>query len=268
MDKSYGINNQASVLSELDHHLEELRINGFTILKNVLNEKQLEEARKRLDALNDEQTKRLSAEYLNKINELNLVRCPFIEDEFFLTILTARRVNEIVEHMLGNYYIVHLQNGIVNKPKEEHHQSSWHRDLPYQNYEISSPLAISALFCIDEFSEQTGGTLVLPFSHRLEKIPSNDYINKFSIVANAPAGSVIVFDSMLLHKAGYNKSENIRRGINNMYVKPILKQQVNIPKALNGKFSDDPDLRKLLGYDSVTPDNVDQWRENRKNKLK
>ena len=267
MEKSYGINNQAKVFSEIDIHLEELKINGFTLLENILNKIELEETRNRLDKLNLIQTIEFSKDALEKINELNMVRCPFLYDEYFLSIATNKAVNDIIKQVLGDYYILHLQNGIINMPNEEHHQRSWHRDLPYQNYEISSPLALSALFCVDDFSLKSGGTTILPFSHALESIPSSIYIEKHKMHIEAKAGSVILFDSMLLHRAGNNISSQIRRGINNMYVKPILKQQINFPKALNGKFSDDPYLSKFLGYDSNVPDSVIDWRKNRFKKM-
>jgi ectoine hydroxylase-related dioxygenase (phytanoyl-CoA dioxygenase family) len=267
MEKSYGINRQSgNPTDEIENALEDLVIKGYTVLEGVLNEKELQEARKRLDSINDAQTKKLSVDYLEKINELDIVRCPFIEDPFFLDIATNATVAKIAERLLGDYYILHLQNGIINKPSKEHHQSSWHRDLPYQNFEISSPLAISALFCIDEFSAQTGGTNVLPFSHRLKTIPSDTYIKNNALQVSAPAGAVVIFDSMLLHKAGYNSSNIIRRGINNVYVKPILKQQINIPKALGGKYSDNAWLRKFLGYDSQMPDSIEEFRESRMKK--
>ncbi|MGZ3861855.1 MAG: phytanoyl-CoA dioxygenase family protein [Bacteroidia bacterium] len=267
MEKSYGINNQSKNLSENDLYVEELRIKGFTQIENVLSEKELVEIRKKLDHLNEVQTKEFSKETLEKINELNMVRCPFLYDEYFLGIATNTKVNELVKMILGDYYILHLQNGIINMPHEEHHQRSWHRDLPYQNYEISSPLALSALFCIDDFSLVSGGTIVLPFSHKLESIPTNTYIEKHKLQVEAKAGTVVLFDSMLLHKAGNNTSSAIRRGINNMYVKPILKQQINIPKALNGKYSNDPYLSKFLGYESSVPDSVADWRKNRLQKI-
>jgi ectoine hydroxylase-related dioxygenase (phytanoyl-CoA dioxygenase family) len=268
MDKSYGINNQSKVTSKEEEYLEEFKINGFTIINDVLSEKELNATRLKLDELNIFQTKEFSLENLTKINELNMVRCPFLYDDYFLQIATQPVIASLVKLILGEYYILHLQNGVINMPHEEHHQRSWHRDLPYQNFEISNPLAVSALFCIDEFSESTGGTIVLPFSHHIEQLPSNTFIEKNKKQVCAKAGSVILFDSMLLHKAGNNNSSRARRGINNMFVKPILKQQINIPKALNGKFSDDPFLSKFLGYESMVPDSVVEWRNGRLNKMK
>lgn len=104
---------------------------------------------------------------------------------------------------------------------------------------------------------------MLPHSHRVEVIPSSQYVEKNSKQIIARAGSVILFDSMLFHKAGYNSANFTRRALNNVYVVPILKQQINLPEALDGKYSDDEFLSKLLGYQSNSPSNDVEWRNNR-----
>ena len=155
-------------------------------------------------------------------------------------------------------------------PNEEHHQSSWHRDLPYQNWTSSDPLACNVFICIDDFNKETGGTFVLLFSHQFNLAPSIAYIEKHAVQVNAPAGSVILFNSMIFHKAGYNTSEDkIRRGVNQMYAKPIISQQINLPEFLNGKYSDDEFLSMLFGYKTKLSKSILEYRNlrlQRKNK--
>ncbi len=266
--KAYGVNKQHVVSDELSKSIEEISIQGYTILQGVLSETELVNAREKLDQQNRNQEEEFGREQLEKISELNMVRCPLAQDKFFLDISLNKRVMEIVKKMVGEYVILHLQNGIINMPKKEHHQSSWHRDLPYQDFIISKPLALSALFCIDEFSLATGATFVLPSSHKLDLIPSDEFISKNETPALAPAGSVILFDSMLYHRAGYNSSDKIRRGINNIYVVPILKQQIDLPLMLQGKYSDDEFLANFLGYNSAVPADVKSWYAKRFEKLK
>lgn len=264
--KSYGVNKQSFNVSAIDFYLEEIAINGFSILENVLKEDDLKIAREKLDAIYQQQEKEFGLENLKKIQEKNMVRSPLVYDSFFLDIATNPKILEIITAILGGYFILHLQNGIINLPNEEHHQSSWHRDLPYQNFVISKPLAIGALFCIDDFSETSGGTLVVPHSHRVEEIPSNEYIVKHSKQVTAKAGSVLLFDAMLFHRAGYNSANYIRRAINNVYTVPILKQQINLQTALKGKYAEDAFLSKFLGYQSNTANSDVAWRRERLNR--
>jgi ectoine hydroxylase-related dioxygenase (phytanoyl-CoA dioxygenase family) len=264
----YGKLNQVKCENVIDLYIEEIKTDGFTIIENVLSKKELDKYRKKIDQVYKKQETDFGIKKLEKLNEKNMCRMPLKYDDYFINIATNKIVLQIVERFLGKFYILNLQNAIINKPNEEHHQSSWHRDLPYQNFTISSPISINALFCIDEFSEETGATVVVPYTHNTEILPSDRYIAKHQAVATAKAGSVIVFDSMLFHKAGYNSSTIIRRAVNHQYQIPLLKQFYNFPKVLNGKFSDDKFLNQLLGYTSQTPLDDIVWRKNRIEKNK
>jgi ectoine hydroxylase-related dioxygenase (phytanoyl-CoA dioxygenase family) len=266
--KAYGGHKQQAAESAIDKALEELSILGYAVIENVFEEGELKIIRNKLDSLLKAQENETGKEKLKEINELNLVRCPLAYDDYFVKLAVNDAVLEVIKKTLGNYFVLHLQNGILNMPNEEHHQSSWHRDLPYQDFIISKPLAISALYCIDDFSAETGGTFVIPFSHKLEQMPSEGYITKHAVQINAKAGSVLVFDSMVFHKAGYNSSGKIRRGINHVYVAGILKQQINLPELLKGKYKEDRFLSMFLGYDSETPKSVSDWRKNKSEKAK
>lgn len=265
-EKFYGDLKQVDCESDVDLYVEEIRNNGFTIIEGVLSESDLEVYREKIDRVYRLQEENFGSARLESIHETNMCRMPLKYDEHFIHIATQEIVLSVVKRFLGDFFILNLQNAIINTPNEEHHQSSWHRDLPYQNYVISNPLSINALFCIDDFSQETGGTIVVPYTHKTEILPSDKYIKKHAVTANAKAGSVIVFDSMLFHKAGYNSSNIIRRAVNHQYQIPLMKQFYDFPKALEGKFSDDRFLSQLLGYTSQVPLDDVRWRENRMEK--
>jgi len=261
--KEYGVGNRHSLLGDDDRILEELKIQGFSLLKNVADASLLNEARQRLDALNEQQAIEFGKERMMAIDELDMVRCPLAYDSFFIQLAAQSHIRNIATAFIGGMHILHLQNGIINKPNEAHHQSSWHRDLPYQDFVISKPLSMGALWCIDPFKPETGATWVLPFSHRESVLPSLAYTEKHKIQVHAEPGDVLLFDSMLFHCAGYNHSGIIRRAINHVYVTPILKQQIDLPAILAGKYSDDSELSPLLGYQTPVPASVLAFRERR-----
>ena len=269
-ESSYGVTSQRNTGSVEDQHLEALFTKGFSVITGVLGEDELAQTRTLLDNVYRQQVEEAASVNLKleSIHEENVARMPFAYDPFFTDLLQRPSIMEYVKKVLGGYFVLHLQNGIINLPNEKHHQSSWHRDLPYQDFVISNPLAVNALYCIDEFSEKTGATFVLPFSHKMESIPSAGYIEKNGFQVTAPAGSVILMDSMVFHKAGYNSSAITRRAINHVYVAGIIRQQVNIPVMLKGKYADDPFLKMLLGYETQEAASVLEYRLKRKNKLK
>jgi hypothetical protein len=55
MEKSYGVNQQTKLLSLVDSYIEELQINGFSVLEDVLNFEKLEICRNKLDIIYETQ---------------------------------------------------------------------------------------------------------------------------------------------------------------------------------------------------------------------
>jgi hypothetical protein len=44
---------------------------------------------------------------------------------------------------------------------------------------------------------------------------------------------------------------------------PLIAQQISLPAALDGRYSDDPELARLLGYDTAPAQSVADWRRRR-----
>ena len=245
-----------------DLHAEEVRELGYTVMPGVLGPSELDETRRRIDATYERQVEEFGGvERLELINDADIVRCPLEYDDHFVEMALVPAVAEVVERLLGNYVVLHAQNAIVNRPKDDDYfQHAWHRDLQYRHFTSSRPIGISALFCIDDFSAATGGTALLPHSHRREDFPSEEFVERHAVLAEAEAGSVLVFDSMLYHRAGNNTSGRIRRALNNIFTLPLIQQQISLPDALGGRFSDDPRLRRLLGYEAPPGRSTLDWR--------
>jgi ectoine hydroxylase-related dioxygenase (phytanoyl-CoA dioxygenase family) len=266
--KSYGIRETNVVGSPVDAAVEEIMMNGVTVIENVVAESELEEIRRRVDEVYERQASEVGGtERLRQINDELVARCLLAYDDFFLRLAAHPKITSVLEKLLGDYFVILQQNAIVNLPSKENYQTSWHRDLSYQHFVATRPLAVSALYCIDDFSEETGGTYFLPATHKIEKFPSTDFVKKHEIQINAKAGSVLVFDSMVFHRGGFNRSTGARRGINHLYGLPFIKQQIDFPSMLNGKYADDVFLAKFLGYESAAEPSVVSWRSKRLEKL-
>jgi ectoine hydroxylase-related dioxygenase (phytanoyl-CoA dioxygenase family) len=268
MLKSYGVKEMTVVKGEADLHAEEIRLFGYTVVRQLLAPEELPAAREALDRVYQSQAEAAGGEdRLRRINDANVVRCPLAEDLLFLDLARHPRLLDVARVVLGEYFILQQQNGVINPPGNEHYQAAWHRDLPYQHFVASRPPAISALWCLDDFNEETGGTWVLPASHKTEPFPSVEYVTSHEKPIVAGAGDALVFDSMLYHRAGHNRSGRMRRGLNHVYSLPFLKQQISLPRALQGRFKDDPFLSKFLGYESEPGDSAFEWRNRRLVKL-
>ncbi len=246
---------------DADGYAEEIRNIGYTVVESGLSVDELHLIRQKIDNIYEQQVREMGGEdVLQRINDADLVRCIIGYDDYFLTLATHPLIMEVTRKLLGENFILMAQNAIINRPVDEHYQVTWHRDLNYQHYVSSRPLGLSALYAVDDFSAETGGTWLIPASHKSEPFPSEDFVRRHRTQISARAGAILLIDPMVYHRAGVNRSGRLRRSINHIYTVPMLQQQISLPSMLGGKFSDDPFLRMFLGYDTETGRSVKQWR--------
>lgn len=265
--KSYGITSSVFIENEIEQHIENIFLKGFSIMPDVLTNTECEKYSKLLNEIYEKQENEFGKEKLEKIQELDMARMPFLYERDFSNLYMNITVLELVSKILGSNFQLHLQNAIINKPNREHHQTSWHRDLPYQDWVISKPLAINAFYCLTDFTAENGSTVVLPFSHKIDHFPSERYVKENEEKVIAKAGSVIFFDSMLYHRASYNASDMIRYGVNNLFVVPIIKQQVDIANSISIDTELSEQEKMILGLKFNVPTSVIDFREKRYNRI-
>lgn len=259
----YGIVERAETGSTVAQIAERVRLAGYAVLPGGFSAEEIADLGARLDRVMERQVEEFGADNLAAIGDTLTARCPLAYDEAFAALASHADVLALCRELLGEYVILMQQNGVINPAAQQHTQLSYHRDLPYQHFVSSRPLAVSALFCIDPFRPETGATTVIPASHRMEAFPSNPVAAALDTAVTAEPGSFIVFDSMLFHRAGANRSDRPRRAVNQVYSVPIIAQQISLPDALQGKYSSDPALARLFGYDVAPPRSVAAWRERR-----
>lgn len=260
--KSYGIDQIDSNLSALEQHKENLLRKGISIENNLFTSSECDNFLEKVLKVYTTQELELGKNNLEKINEVNLARMPFLQDLELSGLFLNKKILEVVKSILGNVFEINLQNAVINKPNLEHHQSSWHRDLPYQNWVISTPIALNAFVCLTDFNSNNGATYFLPYSQKFTSFPSIDFAEAEKIQLNAPKGSVVFFDSMVYHKAGYNSSNQDRVGVNNMFTVPIIKSQVENDFSISNvelqNFS--AEEQQILGLNFKTPKSVKELR--------
>jgi ectoine hydroxylase-related dioxygenase (phytanoyl-CoA dioxygenase family) len=269
--KTFGVKEFQQVSSPEDRMVEQIRLMGYAVVPNVLDASELEIAREKMQQVYERQTEEIGGrQNLAAINDTYTAMCLLAYDDFFLKLAAHEAFLPIVRRFLGDYFILMLQNGIMNVPEVGVEQTAghWHRDLGYQHFTTTRPVSITALYCIDDFTDETGGTHVLPASHKSEAFPSEDFVRNNERIISAKAGSVILFDSMIYHRGGHNRSSGIRRGINNIYVLPLIRQQIDLPRMFKGRFRDDPFLGKFLGYECQSDPSVIEFRQRRLNRTK
>ena len=256
---------QRKITSELDKHLENLALHGYSIMENVLTAERAAQFEKQLGELWLKQEAEFGKERLVELGEHGTHRGLMVEDRAFIEMAANPRVLEVVHKVIGATAILNLQNASAAFPHVQHFQTRFHRDFA-KDFVASRPLSLNAFWCITEFTKKNGATMAVPGTHLTEEFPSAEFIQRNTIDLCAPAGSVIFWDSLLLHRTGSNTSDKPRYGINHMYTRPFLKQQIDFPVYLKGLIDEDSALGQLLGFWTIPPKSVKEFRVDPKNR--
>jgi ectoine hydroxylase-related dioxygenase (phytanoyl-CoA dioxygenase family) len=260
---SYGVVDARAEGDEVDARVEELTRIGYTALESGLGPDSLVRLRAKLDKVYARQVESLGAASLDQSDDADVARCLLAYEPCFLELAINPALIGLCRRVFGESFVLLQQNGVINRPSREHYQLRWHRDLPFQHWVASKPIAIAALLCVDDFNPTTGGTFGLPGSHRHEEFPSDAFVRRHEQAMTAPAGTFLVMDAMMFHRAGRNSSDRPRRGINHLIGLPFLSQQIDLPSMLNGAHAEDPFLSRYLGYRWAPAASVEAWRAER-----
>ncbi len=262
---SYGNYTKDKVSSKYKNNkLYQLKKSGFLILKNIFNSRDCDVAKSKIDIIYKKQIKEFGGEKnLKIIDDNNVVRALFCYDDYFKKFLFNSKIKSMLKECFEGRYIINLQNAPINRAYSAHFGSAWHRDLPFQTFVSSKPIAMNVLVCLDDFTKQNGATFVVPKSHKVEHLPNKVNLkNTKQLIAKK--GDVIFLDAMLYHRAGENLTSKDRNLIVNMFTLPFVKPQLNYSKMLKKKSYKNKKLFELIGSDLNIEESVYNWRMRRK----
>ncbi|NQE51271.1 phytanoyl-CoA dioxygenase family protein [Herbaspirillum rubrisubalbicans] len=264
--RSYGVRDQIRAETPLERVAEDVRTLGYAVLESGLPASALAHLREQFDAAHHRYVARYGADYLRSIDEFNTIRQPMLESSAFVDLAFLPVLHELLGQLIEGSYLLNQQNAIINPAREEYNQGAWHRDLPYQHFVSTTPLAINALFCVDDFTLDNGATYVLPATHKQSEFPSQHFIDRHALQVAAPAGSFIVLDCMTFHRGGWNGSSANRRAVNHVFTIPFFRSQIEMPEEVAG-IPWNEEQRKLLGLVYRTPDSVADYLATRARKF-
>ncbi len=248
-----------AIHSNIDIWKEDLDRLGYFLVPNVLDQNTIIKLQEAVDKAWNKQLKKYGEPLLRSIGDYGVARGLMEEDPIFFDLLTLPFVDKVLDFTVGPTSILHLQNGICLYPQEKHNQGRFHKDFA-KDFISDKLLSINFFFILDPFNQQTGGTWIIPGTHRNTTMPSESFIEKNKIQVTAQPGSILIFDSLLWHCSGENSTNNVRRAINHQYTRPFIKQQLNYPEMFKGKVDMESKLAQRLGLWSISPRNVDEYR--------
>jgi ectoine hydroxylase-related dioxygenase (phytanoyl-CoA dioxygenase family) len=265
---SYGILRQNQCDTVLDEAAEQVRHLGYAVIDAGYTADELQGIAEEFNRTRASYVETHGETTLKRLNELHTIRSPLTHGgAAFLNLALNSNLLSMLKRLIAGQFILNQQNGIINPPQEAYNQGAWHRDLPYQHFVSSQPLAIKALFCVDDFTFENGATFVLPASHKAEAFPSASYIQKNAVQVVAKAGSFILLDCMVFHTGGFNSTMQVRRAVNHVYNIPFFKQQINIPMNMVQSDTLSAQVKELLGFKDGEPASIIEYHETRNSKL-
>ena len=236
---------------------------GYMIVEDVLSRDHIETIREHMYAVQPKIVAEVGQERLNRAGERGVLRLMMKYDPFFISLLEIPEVLAVVDATVSETAILQAQNGLALPPDSRPVMDvpppdSFHRDFPrVMNGFMAS---INMFLTIDEFTPDNGATRIVPCSQQKSR-PADEYIRQYNIPVTCPPGSLFIYDSTLLHAAGYNRTGQNRAAINQQFVRSYIKQQFDFVRALGDEviLGQKPRTQQLLGYYTRVVTSLDEY---------
>ncbi len=233
---------------ELAQHQAKIEVDGYTILPRIIEPEliaALTEAIARLERDRDiaPATNFFEGFKTTRVYNLLAFGAPFSR------VAEHAEILPLVERVLDQGCLVSSLSSIAIGPDEA--PQPWHADdqlIPLPRPHV--PLVCNTMWAITDFTADNGATRFVPRTHLAKETPPPFGELDGALVAEMPAGSVLVYNGSLWHGGGANKTDRRRVGVAMNYCAGWMRQQENqqlgIPLEVARTFS--PRLRKLVGY--------------------
>lgn len=241
-----------------------VRHSGVAIVEDAVDPSMIDETRDALYRVRDRIVADVGHERLQLAGELGVLRLMMKYDPFFLRYLALPAILEIVDRIVSPTAILHLQNGFIlpSQPPDQPadvFQTRFHRDFPRVMGGFVA--SVNVMVAVDPFTPERGATWVVPGAHQRDSAPTDAFMAAAAVSADCPAGSLVVFDSTLWHRAGHNTSGADRLAINHQFTRAYFKQQIDYVRALGANVVEAQPARtqQLLGWYTRVVTSLDEY---------
>ncbi|MFN8019365.1 MAG: phytanoyl-CoA dioxygenase family protein [Acidimicrobiales bacterium] len=237
----------AALHVDRDHHLAEVREQGYTIVPDAFDAEVATALLEDLDRLHAELGTRPSRNDFEGRATLRVYNL-LAHGPLWQRVPVHPKVLPIVEGVLDHGCLISSLSSIAIGPDEV--AQPIHADdqlMPLPKPHVAT--VCNTMWALTDFTEANGATRLIPGSHLADASPN--YGEHYdSIPAEMPAGSVLVWHGSLWHGGGANQTDERRVGIAMNYCAGWVRQQENqqlgLPLELVRTF--EPRLQELCGF--------------------
>jgi|688.fasta_scaffold221598_3 ectoine hydroxylase-related dioxygenase (phytanoyl-CoA dioxygenase family) len=240
----------------------ELKDQGYTIIRNLIDDNWLDLLRDGLDKafIEHRQTQ------LNNGNDIHtdgVALHVLLSNPIFISFLEELQNTGFFKFLSESFFdskcIINSFSGLDNLPNQPNFSAIVHRDLRF--YSGDFPIMLNCLLMVDDFTIENGATYLLPYSHLDESKPSDNEFFQRAIQVVGKKGDMIVFNANVWHSSAPNITQDHRRAIPITVSKSFMKQLLDYPRAIGYERIDEFsfELQQLLGYHSRVPASLDEW---------
>ena len=224
-------------MNDVNQILIDLRLDGWSLIEDVIPQDRVEEIRERILQVVIEQ----SPNYRTAPENIGFVPGLINHDQSFAAYLADRRLTGVAEALFGPHFRISFTSAIINLPGNE--RGKWHADWPF-NQEVAGRIPapypdvcqhLTTLWMLSPFTGDNGGTFLVSGSHRTSNNPTGDNgvalkaPYRTEMQARGPSGSVLLFDSRLWHATAPNESNVPRVALAVRYAPKWLNLEVLMP---------------------------------------
>lgn len=235
--------------TEISSVIEALRRDGAVIVTNLITpdiaDAVRKELRSELDSRGLEQESDFNGSLTNRVSNVLAVApsaAAILEHDHVMAIANEILLPHCAAYQIGSMTAIEILPG-------EKGQALHRDDTPYPIDMAGIEVQIGVMWALNDFTEENGGTRVVPGSHRVLRSWHLPALEEWE-TAIMPKGSALFYLGSTWHGGGANRSEAARLGLINVYSLGWLRQEVNQylihPPEVAAHYS--PRLRALLGY--------------------
>jgi ectoine hydroxylase-related dioxygenase (phytanoyl-CoA dioxygenase family) len=253
--------------AELEFHVGELTEQGYTIIPDAVDAEYLAPA---IEAVEDIYQR--ESEIALRLGTSSVhcwsAHCIVGKHPFFETFYLNPPVLSVCREYLGEDMVLYDTTARSIRPSEGrepgrgfqiHADRSPFSIVPFEGGK-HYPMAVQSAWCISEFTRENGATLIWPGSHLSLEVPPEqpETLPPGYLYTEAPAGSVILWDSALWHTSGTNCGSGPRYSLvfyfHRWWLKGFNDSYRLVPEQARAAMT--PEERRLWGLEAAVPPNT------------